>query len=57
MRSYGVEGEKKEEVLEALAQTHGIWKDDEGIAVAFREVERNGINGRRKSRREGKQVC
>ena len=32
--------QKKEKVLEALAQTHGIWKDDEGIAAAFREVEK-----------------
>ena len=32
--------ENKEKVLEALTQTHGIWKGDEGIAAAFREVEK-----------------
>lgn len=35
-----VKNKNKEKVLEALAQTHGIWKDDEGIAAAFREVEK-----------------
>ncbi len=30
----------KKKVLEALAQTHGIWKDDGEIAAAFREVEK-----------------
>ncbi len=33
-------GKNKEKVLEARAQTHGIWKDNEGIAAAFREVEK-----------------
>ena len=35
-----LKAKKKEKVLEALAQTHGIWKDDEGIVAAFREVEK-----------------
>lgn len=35
-----LKAENKEKGLEALAQTHGIWKDDEGIAAAFREVEK-----------------
>ncbi len=35
-----LKAQNKEKVLEALAQTHGIWKDDEGIAAAFREVEK-----------------
>ena len=35
-----LKSQKKEKVLEVLAQMHGIWKDDEGIAAAFREVEK-----------------
>ena len=35
-----LKAEKKEKVLEALAQTHGIWKDNEEIAAAFREVKK-----------------
>lgn len=35
-----LKAQKTEKVLEALAQTYGIWKDDEGIAAAFREVEK-----------------
>ena len=35
-----LKAQNKEKVLEALGQTHGIWKDDEGIAAAFREVEK-----------------
>ena len=35
-----LKAENKEKVLEALSQTHGIWKNDEEIAAAFREVEK-----------------
>lgn len=35
-----LKAQNKEKVLEALALAHGIWKEDEGIAAAFREVEK-----------------
>nr|BAL56213.1 hypothetical conserved protein [uncultured Acetothermia bacterium]BAL58175.1 hypothetical conserved protein [uncultured Acetothermia bacterium]BAL59913.1 hypothetical conserved protein [Candidatus Acetothermum autotrophicum] len=37
----------KERQLQALAQTHGLWKDDPQIAQAFEELER-GWEGWRK---------